>query len=173
MELLTSRPFPRAGNFILFEPINQQVTLGTGGAAANAMGNLTVTNLTFNDNAVFDWEISDFNSGANQSAFNDEFGVLNFDTLTFGSGAEVDLNIFSVASNGSAGGVANLGVHDHTTNDGIIFLKSANSSHSDITWGGTTLASGQWSDASSYFNVDDRAYNFHNGNLQWRLGGMV
>ena len=87
------------------------------------MGNLTVTNLTFNDNAVFDWEISDFNSGANQSSFNDEFGALNFDTLTFGSGAEVDLNIFSVASNGSAGGVANLGVHDHTTNDGIIFLK--------------------------------------------------
>ena len=70
-----------------------QINLGTGGAAANAMGNLTVTNLTFNDNAVFDWEISDFNSGANQSSFNDEFDVLNFDTLTFGSGAESDLLI--------------------------------------------------------------------------------
>ena len=95
---------PGRGISSSLSPSNQQVTLGTGGAAANAMGNLTVTNLTFNDNAVFDWEISDFNSGANQSSFNDEFDVLNFDTLTFGSGAEVDLNIFSVASNGSAGG---------------------------------------------------------------------
>ena len=161
---------PGRGISSSLSPSNQQVTLGTGGAAANAMGNLTVTNLTFNDNAVFDWEISDFNSGANQSSFNDEFDVLNFDTLTFGSGAEVDLNIFSVASNGSAGGVANLGVHDHTTNDGIIFLKSANSDHNDITWGGTGLATGQWSDASSYFNVDDRAYNFHNGNLHGGWG---
>ena len=162
---------PGRGISSSLSPSNQQVTLGTGGAAANAMGNLTVTNLTFNDNAVFDWEISDFNSGANQSSFNDEFDVLNFDTLTFGTGAVVDLNIFSVASNGSAGAVANIGVHDHTTNDGILFLKSANSSHSDISsWGGTTLASGQWSDASSHFNVDDRAYNFHNGNLNGGWG---
>ncbi len=161
---------PGRGISSSLSPSNQQVTLGTGGSAANAMGNLTVTSLTFNDNAVFDWEISDFNSGANQSSFNDEFDVLNFDTLTFGSGAVVDLNIFSVASDGSAGGVANLGVHDHTTNDGIIFLKSANSDHNDITWGGAGLASGQWSDASSYFNVDDRAYNFHNGNLHGGWG---
>ena len=44
---------------------NQQVTLGTS-TAAEAMGTLTITNLTFNDGTIFDWEISDFNSGANQ-----------------------------------------------------------------------------------------------------------
>jgi hypothetical protein len=164
---------PGRGISSSLSPSNHQVTLGTGGAAANAMGDLTVTTLVFNDNAVFDWEIADFNSGANQSSFNDEFDVLNFGTLAFGSNAVVDLNIFSVASNGTAGGVAGLG--DHSGNDGILFLNGG--AHSSITnWGGTTLAEGDWSDASSHFSIEDRAYNYHNGNLHggwgvWYNGG--
>ncbi|MBN38368.1 MAG: hypothetical protein CMI29_07865 [Opitutae bacterium] len=163
---------PGRGISSSLSPSNHQVTLGTGGAVANAMGDLTVTTLVFNDNAVFDWEITDFNSGANQNSFNDEFDVLNFGTLAFGSNAVVDLNIFSVDSNGDAGAVANLGVHDHTTNDGILFLNGG--SHGSITnWGGTTLASGSWSDASSHFNVNDHAYKFHNGNLSGHSGWGV
>ena len=166
---------PGRGISSSLSPSNQQVTLGTGGSAANAMGNLTVTTLVFNDNAVFDWEISDFNSGVNQDIFNDEFDILNFGTLAFGSNAVVDINIFSVDSNGAAGAVANLGLHDHTTDDGILFLNSVNDLHSDITWGGTALASGSgvWSDASSYFSVNDHAYKFHNGNLSGHSGWGV
>jgi hypothetical protein len=152
---------PGRGISSSLSPSNHQVTLGTGGAAANAMGDLTVTTLVLNNGAVFDWEISDFNSGANQSSFNDEFDVLNFGTLQFGSGATIDLNIFSVASNGTAGAVAGLGVN--AGNDGIVFLNGA--AHSNITWGGTTLAEGSWSDASAYFDVNDHAYNYHNGNI--------
>jgi hypothetical protein len=152
---------PGRGISSSLSPSNHQVTLGTGGAAANAMGDLTVTTLVLNDGAVFDWEISDFNSGANQSSFNNEFDVLNFGTLQFGSGAVIDLNIFSVASNGTAGAVAGLGVN--TGNNGIVFLNGA--AHSNITWGGTTLAEGSWSDASAYFDVNNHAYNYHNGNI--------
>jgi len=158
---------PGRGISSSLSPSNHQAAAGTGGSAANAMGNLTVTTLVFNDNAVFDWEISDFNTGANQSSFNDEFDVLNFGTLAFGSNAVVDLNIFSVGSNGAPGGVAGLGVH--SGNDGILFLNGG--SHSDITnWGGTTLAEGSWSSAGSHFNINDHAYNYHNGNLHGGWG---
>ena len=165
---------PGRGISSSLSPSNHQVTLGTGGSENNAIGNLTVTTLTFNDGAVFDWEISDFNSGANQTTFNadEDFDILNFGTLAFGSNAVVDLNIFSVDSNGAAGAVANLGLHDHTTNDGILFLNGG--SHGSITnWGGTALASGSWSDASSHFSVNDHAYKFHNGNLSGHSGWGV
>ena len=141
---------------------NQQVTLGTS-TAAEAMGNLTITSLTLNNGAIFDWEISDFNSGANQASFNDEFDVLNFGTLNFGSGAVIDVNIFSVQSNGTAGAVANIGTHSN--NNGILFLNGG--SHSDINWGAgnTALSNSGWSSASDYFSVEEEAFNYYNGNL--------
>jgi hypothetical protein len=93
---------------------------------------------------------------------------LNFGTLAFGSSAVVDLNIFSVASDGSAGVVAGLGVH--AGNNGILFLNGAN--HGSIDWGSGQHASGQsadwegdWFDASEYFSINDHAYNYHHGNL--------
>ena len=141
---------------------NQQVTLGTS-SAAEAMGNLTITSLTLNNGAIFDWEISDFNSGANQASFNNEFDVLNFGTLNFGSGAVIDVNIFSVQSNGTAGAVANIGTHSN--DNGILFLNGG--SHSDINWGSgnTALSNSGWSSASDYFSVDEQAFNYYNGNL--------
>jgi autotransporter-associated beta strand protein len=141
---------------------NQQVTLGTS-SAAEAMGNLTITSLTLNNGAIFDWEISDFNSGANQASFNDEFDVLNFGTLNFGSGAVIDVNIFSVQSNGTAGAVANIGTHSN--DNGILFLNGG--SHSDINWGAgnTALSNSGWSSASDYFSVEEEAFNYYNGNL--------
>jgi autotransporter-associated beta strand protein len=141
----------------------QQVTLGTGGAA-KAMGDLTVTALSLFDGGVYDWEISDFTGGV---AGND-FDVLKFNALAFDStgGASFGINAFAVAdATGDAGAIANLGVH--TGDDGILFLDSATNNHGAITWGGVTeLASGagNWS-LAPYFNVDDRGYNFHNGNL--------
>ncbi|MBT3637811.1 MAG: hypothetical protein HN531_12780 [Opitutae bacterium] len=151
-------------------PSNQQVTLGTGDSAANAMGDLTVTTLVFNDGAVFDWEIADFNSGVIQNSFNDEFDVLGFGTLAFTAGAVVDLNIFSVDSNGVGGGVAGLGVH--SGDNGILFLDGNN--HAGINWGtgpgGAAWDGNGWQDAGAYFNIDDRAYNYHNGNLNGGWG---
>jgi hypothetical protein len=159
---------PGRGISSSLSPSNHQATIGTGGAAANAMGDLTVTTLVFNDNAVFDWEIADFDGGNDQNSFNDTFDILNFGTLAFGSSAVVDLNIFSVASDGSAGVVAGLGVH--AGNNGILFLNGAN--HGSIDWGSGQHASGQsadwegdWFDASEYFSINDHAYNYHHGNL--------
>ena len=138
---------------------NQQVTLGTSSAAA-AMGNLTITNLTVNDGAIFDWEISDFNSGANQSAFNDEFDVLRFDQLTVESGSSGLLNIFSVASNGTAGAVAGFGLH--SGDNGILFLDQIANNHSKVD-SNLGLSSGSWQ-MVDWFAVDESAYNFYNGN---------
>lgn len=138
----------------------QQVTLGTGGAA-KAMGDLTVTDLSLFDGGVYDWEISDFTGNAGTG-----FDVLKFNTLAFDSSgsASFGVNAFGVANaSGSAGAIANLGVH--TGNNGILFLDGPN--HAAITWGHsnhTLLGNGSWQQ-SDYFSVDDRGYNFHNGNL--------
>lgn len=146
---------------------NQQVTLGTGGAAANAMGDLTVTSLQLLDGGVYDWEIADFTGSSGTG-----FDVLKFGTLAFDSGASASfiVNAFSVASNGTAGAIANLGDHDGGGN-GILFLDSVNDQHSDITWGHSnhTLSAGSWQQAS-YFNVSSDAYNYHNGNLNGGWG---
>lgn len=144
----------------------QQVTLATGGAA-KAMGDLTVTNLTLNNGGVYDWEITDFTGSAGTG-----FDVLKFGSITFGSGASDSfaVNAFSVASNGAAGAISNLGNHDGGGN-GILFLDSVNNQHSDVTWSHAnhTLTSGSWQQ-SSYFDVDSRAYNYHNGNINGGWG---
>jgi autotransporter-associated beta strand protein len=136
----------------------QQVTLGTGGAA-KAMGDLTVTALSLFDGGVYDWEISDFTGVAGTG-----FDVLKFNTLAFDAGgsASFGINAFAVANaTGAAGAIANLGAHTGT--NGILFLDGPN--HAAINWGGgTALANSGWQQAD-YFNVDDRGYNYHNGNL--------
>lgn len=139
---------------------NQQVTLGTS-SAAEAMGNLTITNLTVNNGAIFDWEISDFNGGANQSSFNDEFDVLRFDQLTVESGSSGFLNIFSVQSNGSAGAVAGIGTH--SGNNGILFMDQIANDHGQVDTS-LGLSAGSWQ-MVNWFSVDERAFNYHNGNL--------
>jgi autotransporter-associated beta strand protein len=162
---------PGEGISSSLSPSNQQVTLGVEGAGNKgelAVGTLTVTNLGLYDGGVYDWEITDFLSGANQTSTDGtDFDVLKFTTLAFDSSgsASFGINAFSVdKTSGDAGGVANLGIH--SGDDGILFLDGPN--HAAITWGHSnhTLNSGvnNWQQAS-YFNVDDRGYNYHNGNL--------
>ena len=133
---------------------NQQITLGTSSAAA-AMGDLTITNLTVNNGAIFDWEIADFNGAAGTG-----YDILRFNTLTLGAGSSGLLNIFSVASDGTAGAVANLALHSGS--QGILFLDSATNNDNAITWNSLHDGSAGYVD---WFSVDERAFNYHNGNL--------
>jgi fibronectin-binding autotransporter adhesin len=158
---------PGRGISSSLSPSNQQVTLGTGGAAAKAMGEMTVTNLVLNPGAVYDWEITDFNGGNGNAG--EDWDILSFADLDFtdqGS-STFTVNVFSVASDGTAGAVSDVGVH--TGNNGILFLKG--DAHANIDWGTSGTydlddggGSADWQHAD-YFNVDDRGYNFHNGNL--------
>ena len=168
---------PGEGMSSSLSPTNQQVTFGVEGGGNKgelAVGTLTVTDLGLYNGGVYDWEITDFKSGANQNSYDGtDFDVLKFSTMTFDSSASASfgINAFSVdLSSGNAGAVANLGLHTGT--NGILFLDSIDNDHNDITWGHAnhTLSSGSWQEAT-YFNVDQRGYNFHNGNLngEWSV----
>ena len=161
------------------ETTTQQTTLGTGGSAASAMGDFTITNLTLNDGGVYDWEISDFSDSAVAGT---DFDVLKFNTLTFDSTGTFTINILGLDANGSAGAVGGSdGVHlagyqnlwDDSYNNtstksggynGFKFLDG--SSHGNITWGGVTIggssptASGGYID--NFFSVDQRGFAYHN-----------
>jgi len=144
----------------------QQVSFGSGGAAAKAMGELTVTNLTLNPGAVFDWEITDFDGGNGDAG--EDWDILNFTNLDFtdqGS-STFSVNVCSVAADGTAGALTSTGNNQvHTGNNGILFMDGAN--HAAIDWGSSgdyTLNDSGWQHAS-YFSVDSDPYNYHNGNL--------
>ena len=150
----------------------QQVTLGTGDAQ-KATGDLTVTNLTFNDGGVYDWEISDFSGSGG-----DGWDVLQFNSLTFDSSGSFTINILSVKdSDGSAGAASNLALHDVTagSSGGIKFLDGP--SHGDITWGAiSNPGSSGWNQVDSFFALNEGAFKYHNGNLNggwsvWYDGG--
>jgi len=143
----------------------QQVSFGGGGAAAKVMGELTVTNLTLNPGAVFDWEITDFDGGNGDAG--EDWDILNFSNLDFtdqGS-STFSVNVFSVAADGTAGKVTSTTNQVHTGTNGILFMDGA--SHGAIDWGSSgdyTLNNSGWQHAS-YFNVDSDPYNYHNGGL--------
>jgi autotransporter-associated beta strand protein len=133
---------------------NQQVTLGTSSAAA-AMGDLTITNLTINDGAIFDWEINDFSSSAGTG-----WDVLRFDSLVFDSDASASglINIFSVANNGTAGAVSNMSLPAN----GVLFLDSIDNDHNDINWGGISgVSSGSWQEVD-WMGINDNGFSYHN-----------
>ena len=65
-----------------------------------------------------------------------------------------------MASNGTAGGVANLALH--SGNQGLLFLDSATNNDNAITWNSLHDGSAGYVD---WFSVDDRAFNHYNGNL--------
>ena len=158
------------------ETTTQQTTLGTGGSAALAMGDFTITNLTLNNGGVYDWEISDFSESGVAGT---DFDVLKFNNLTFDSSGTFTLNILGLQADGTAGAVAGSdGTHsaglqniwDDTWNNpstkttasykGFKFLDGA--SHANITWGGVTsggsapTASGGYID--NFFEIDQRDF---------------
>ena len=133
---------------------NQQITQGTS-SAAEAIGNLTITSLTINDGAIFDWEINDFSSSAGSG-----WDVLRFGSLAFDSDASASglINIFSVKNDGTAGAVSNMSV----PTNGQLFLDSINDDHNDINWGGISgLSSGSWQQVD-WMGINDNGFSFHN-----------
>ncbi|MBT7651533.1 MAG: hypothetical protein HN553_11200 [Opitutae bacterium] len=133
---------------------NQQITQGTDSAAA-AMGDLSISKLTINDGAIFDWEINDFSSSAGTG-----WDVLRFGSLVFDSDASASglINIFSVANDGTAGAVSNMSVPAN----GVLFLDSINDRHDDINWGGISgVSSGSWQEVD-WMGINDNGFSYHN-----------
>jgi autotransporter-associated beta strand protein len=95
-------------------------------SAANGVGEFNVTTLNLNNGAVYDWEIADF-TGSNPGA---DWDLLNVGTLNFDSTSTLNLNIFPIASNGTAGAVSN---HSWTSKTGTNGFKILDFS----TWNGT------------------------------------
>ena len=142
---------------------NQQVTIGTS-SAASAIGDLTITELTVNDGAIFDWEINDFSSSAGTGWDVLRFGSLKFDSDASASGL---INIFSVANDGNAGAVSNMSV----PSNGLLFLDSIDDDHNDIDWGGISgVSSGSWQQVD-WMAINDASYSFHNDSYgsQWNV----
>ena len=160
------------------ETTTQQTTLGTGGSAALAMGDFTITNLTFNDGGVYDWEISDFSESGVAGT---DYDVLKFNSLTFDNSGTFTINILGVQADGSGGAVAgsdgthsaglqNLlddswnGANKSGSYKGFKFLDGT--SHSNITLGrglpvgATPTSSGGYID--NFFTIDQRGFAYHN-----------
>ena len=66
-----------------------------------------------------------------------------------------------MANDGTAGAVAGIGVH--SGNNGILFMDQISNDHSRID-NNLGLSSGSWQ-MVDWFAVDERAFNYYNGNL--------
>lgn len=154
------------------ETTTQQTSLGTGGSAALAMGDFTITNLTLNDGGVYDWEISDFSESGTAGT---DYDVLKFNSLTFDSSGTFTLNILGLQADGTAGALAGSdGTHsaglqniwDDTWNGanksgsykGFKFLDGPN--HGSITWGGVSVDGNGY--VTNFFDIDQRGFSYHN-----------
>jgi len=124
---------------------------------------------------VFDWEITDF---AGDNSDGSDWDVLKFDTLDFNEDSHTfDINIYSLASNGSAGGVSGdygLGV-SKTGTSGFKFMEWTGSGALDGSSGGW-LDSDQTARKVTAFNINSdnwaAANNFYYGDWSvWYEGG--
>ena len=104
-----------------------------------------------------------------------DFDVLKFNNLTFDSDASgtFDLNIFSLASDGTAGAVTNsngvAGLWDDSTLSqgglgvykGFKFLDGSGTSDSGITWGSQVTINGATPNGSTSGTIDDGFFNIN------------
>ena len=92
---------------------------------AEAIGSLTVTNLTLNGGTIYDWEIADFSAGtANKGT---AYDVLNYSSIDFESGQKIGVNILAIQnSNGAAGRFNNFPnvSNSYSGTNGFHFLRS-------------------------------------------------
>ena len=132
-------------------------------SGSDSIGDFTVTSLTLNGGSVYDWQIDDFTGGAGNAG--SKYDVLKFNSLSFESGQQVNINIMAIRdSNGTAGypdNGANI-LNSYANTSGFLFLDSQSGSHAT---NGPTSAG----DASSYFNIrsDDFSYNVGNWYGDW------
>lgn len=157
-----------------------QVVAGNHDASGNddltlSIGTIQIDKIGLKNGGVFDWEIRDF---AGDNSDGSDWDVLKFDTLDFNEDADTfDINIYSLAANGSAGGVSGdygLGVAKSGTS-GFKFMEWTGSGALDGSTGGW-LDSDQSARKVTAFNINSDNWaatnNFYYGDWSvWYEGG--
>jgi len=140
-----------------------------------SIGTIQIDKIGLKNGGVFDWEIRDFAGDNDDGA---DWDVLKFDTLDFNEDSHTfDINIYSLASNGSAGGVSGdygLGV-SKTGTSGFKFMEWTGSGALDGSTGGW-LDSDQTAREVTAFNINSDNWaavnNFYYGDWSvWYEGG--
>ena len=117
-----------------------QVVAGNHDASGNddltlSIGTIQIDKIGLKNGGVFDWEITDFTGN---NADGSDWDVLKFDNLEFSESDSFDINIYSLASNGSAGGV---------TVDGSNHLYSSKTGTSGFKFMEWTTSGSGWDNA--------------------------
>jgi autotransporter-associated beta strand protein len=130
-----------------------QASVGNG---SDSIGTFTVTNLNLNDGGVYDWEISNFAGSAGSG-----WDVLAYSDLDFEGNQAFDINIFSLASDGSAGANSGDTFAAKSGTSGFKFLDGG--SHGAIDWGSfTNPGTGGGTLASGYFDINQQGWSHYN-----------
>jgi hypothetical protein len=135
-----------------------------------SIGTIQIDKIGLKNGGVFDWEITDFTGN---NADGSDWDVLKFDDLEFSESDSFDINIYSLASNGSAGGV---------TVDGSNHLYSSKTGTSGFKFMEWTTSGSGWNNAPGSarvvngFNINSdnwaAANNFYYGDWSvWYEGG--
>ena len=145
----------------------QQVSLDGGGAADNVLGSLEVTTISLLTGGVYDWEINDFRTTATGGT---GFDILKFDTLNFDSSGNFNINIMSIASDGTAGALSNTNGVSSLWDDvtaaqgggfnGYKFMEL--NGGGTINWNSHVANPGGSGGNISYFNVNHQGFDYHN-----------
>ena len=121
-----------------------------------SIGTIQIDKIGLKNGGVFDWEITDF-AGDNENG--SDWDVLKFDNLEFNESDSFDINIYSLASNGSAGGV---------TVDGSNHLYSSKTGTSGFKFMEWTTSGSGWNNAPASsgvvngFNINSDSWAYHN-----------
>ena len=135
-----------------------------------SIGTIQIDKIGLKNGGVFDWEITDFTGN---NADGSDWDVLKFDNLEFSESDSFDINIYSLASNGSTGGV---------TVDGSNHLYSSKTGTSGFKFMEWTTSGSGWNNAPGSarvvngFNINSdnwaAANNFYYGDWSvWYEGG--
>ena len=152
-----------------------QVVAGNHDSSGNddltlSIGTIQIDKIGLKNGGVFDWEITDFTGN---NADGSDWDVLKFDNLEFSESDSFDINIYSLASNGSTGGV---------TVDGSNHLYSSKTGTSGFKFMEWTTSGSGWNNAPGSarvvngFNINSdnwaAANNFYYGDWSvWYEGG--
>ena len=119
------------------------------------IGTVQIDKIGLKNGGVFDWEITDF---AGNNADGSDWDVLKFDDLDFTESSTpfFDINIYSLASNGSAGGVSgDFGVGVSKTALGFKFMEQTGNgsgwNHANVgTVNGFNINSSAWAAQNNF-----------------------
>jgi hypothetical protein len=127
-----------------------------------SIGTIQIDKIGLKNGGVFDWEITDF---AGNNADGSDWDVLKFDTLEFNEDSHTfDINIYSLASNGSAGGVS------VDSSNHLYSSKTGTSGFKFMEWTGSGTPNGttegwlgdQTAREVTAFNINSDSWAYHN-----------